>query len=511
MLTPAISVISAVEGLHVVSPQFSHYVLPITLAILLLLFASQRFGTAKIGSLFGPIILIWFVIIGTLGAIRIVQNPTILSAINPYYAFEFFRQNGWVGYALLGGIFLVITGAEALYADLGHFGKTPIRIGWYTIALPGLLLNYFGQGAYLLHTPTAIANPFYALAPVWFSFPLLIFATIATIIASQAVISASFSLAKQAILLEVCPRLAIIQTSSKERGQVYVPQINFILAIGTLLLVMFFKSSTAIAGAYGLAVNLVMIIVATLVIYVAYQYWRWSIAKIIQVFSVFALIDLAFLGANLHKVIEGGWIPLVFAGICAVIMITWRNGMRYLRTSYYMDKGAVADIIGQLNHTELNYLPHATAIFIADPYDKSGGGLLHYLKLNRIMPEHVLIVSIAGETRPHIHGTQRFELNLLVKDIYHLILHVGFMQTPNIPKALAAANHINIFPFNLDIDKANFLIEIPNITATKRKKTLAFFWQERLFAFLMRNAVLDIEFFQLPYNRTIGIGTYCEI
>jgi len=511
MLTPAISVVSAIEGLQVISPTFSDLILPLTIIILLGLFIFQHKGTAKIGGYFGPIILCWFITIGVLGGAQILANPQVLSAINPYYGIEFFHHNGWTGYALLGGVFLVVTGGEALYADLGHFGKTPIRIGWFVVALPGLLLNYFGQGAYLLRFPEAIINPFYAIAPMWFSFPLLIIATVATIIASQAVISAAFSLTKQAVLLELYPRLPIIQTSERQKGQIYIPQINFILAIGTLSLVFAFKSSSALAHAYGIAVNLDMLAVTLMVTCVAYQHWRWSFTKIIAVFSIFLLFDIAFLGANAQKILTGGWVPLVFALVCAFIMVTWQKGIAFLRSSYYQDKVALTRIIDQFRPEELNYLPGATAIFITDPYDESGGSLLHYLKLNHIMPEHVLIVSISIENRPYLSGHEHYEFKQLSKGIYRLILHYGFMQLTDIPEALASAEKLKLFPFPLDLGQATYLIEITHISATKRKKTLLFYWQEILFAFLMRNAVIDIEFFHLPYNRTIAIGTYCEI
>lgn len=280
MLTPAISVLSAVEGLKIITPHFSHFILPITFVILLILFLCQRLGTGKIGYSFGPILLIWFLIIAVLGIHRILENKVILYAVNPYYAVHFFYSNGLIGYKLLGGVFLVITGAEALYADLGHFGKYPIRLGWFVVVLPALVLNYFGQGAYLLESPTAVENPFYRMSPKWFDYPLIIMAALATIIASQAVISASFSLVKQAILLNLLPKFNIIQTSESEYGQIYVPQINFFLAVGTLFLVLFFETSSALAGAYGIAVNLVMIIVGILVMTVAHQQWKWSLLRV---------------------------------------------------------------------------------------------------------------------------------------------------------------------------------------------------------------------------------------
>lgn len=511
MLTPAISVVSAIEGLKIISPAFSQLVLPLTCIILIALFLSQYHGTAKIGRYFGPIILIWFITIAILGAVKIIQNPVVIAAINPYYAVEFFIQNGWAGYAELGGVFLVVTGGEALYADLGHFGRTPIRLGWFAVALPGLLLNYFGQGAYLLQHPESIVNPFYAISPAWFSYPLMLIATLATIIASQAVISAIFSLTKQAVLLDLYPRLPIIQTSSMKQGQIYVPQMNAILAIGTLVLVLTFKNSSSLAHAYGIAVNLVMLGVTIMVTRVARVHWHWSKVKIVMLFSLFLLIDFAFLGANAQKILTGGWVPLLFAILCAIVMVTWQKGIEFLRSSYYMEKIDLKSIIDEFDHADLHYLPTATTIFISDPYDKSGGALLHYFKLNRIIPEHILIVSIAIENHPYISQTERYELSKLGKGICRLILHYGFMDSIDIPEALSIADKKKIFPFLLDVNQATFLVEIAQISPTRRKRTLSFFWQEKLFAFLMRNAALDIEFYHLPFNRTVAIGTYCEI
>ncbi len=511
MITPAISVISAMEGLKVISPHFSHLVVPISFIILLILFFCQHYGTGKISFIFGPIILLWFITIGTLGAIAIFHNPSVLQAINPYYAVDFFFQGGWHTYLLLGGIFLTITGAEAMYADLGHFGRNPIRMGWFFVALPALLLNYFGQGAHLLQSPKAITNLFYTLAPDWFSYPLLILATLATIIASQAVITASFSLTRQAILLNVCPRLSIVHTSEEETGQIYLPQINFILAIGTLSLVLIFRSSNGLAAAFGMAVNLVMLIVAILVMCVARQSWKWSLLKIALVFLPVILIDLIFLGANFHKIYEGAWIPLVFATLICIVMITWQRGVELLRAAFYKQKISLPDIIKQLDHSNLNYLEDLTTIFITDPDDDSGGSFLNYIKLNRILPKEVLIVSIIIENYPYVPNKKCFELAKLTKGVYNLNLHYGFMQSINVPKTLALGEKMKVFPFKLEVNKATFLVEMINILMTKQKYPHLFYWQKKLFGFLLHNSALDIEFFRLPYNRTIAIGTYCEI
>ncbi|MCC5791164.1 MAG: KUP/HAK/KT family potassium transporter [Legionellaceae bacterium] len=510
MIAPAISVISAIEGLHVIVPSLSHWVIPLTIVLLIAIFSIQSFGTAKIGFVFGPAILIWFVILATLGTIQILQNPIVLKAINPWYAFEFFHQNGWKGYTHLGGVFLVVTGGEALYADLGHLGKSPIRLSWFTVALPGLLLNYFGQGAYLLEHPEAIVNPFYLIAPDWFLVPLLFFSTIAAIIASQAVISATFSLTKQAVLLGLYPYLPIKQTSSVKKGQIYVPQMNLLLALGSMLLVLTFKSSTAIAHAYGIAINLVMILSSMLVAYLAIKKWRLSWWLTIPLFSFFGVIDLAFLGANAQKLLTGGWVPIVFALICAFIMYTWHSGMQYVREHHFMKRESFSKILKQLHYKSLNRLPNVTAIFITDVYDRSGGSFLHMLKLTQSVPENILIISYLTENVPHIKFKDRFEVSCLDKNIYKLTLHFGFMDYVSLPQALHTANKRNILPFKINVESAVYFMEIPTIVASRRQKTLLFFWQEKLFSFLSNNYSTNknIDFYQLPFNRTIAIGAY---
>lgn len=513
MLTPAISVTSAIEGLKIISPTFSAWVVPLSCSILILLFMMQSHGTAKIGAAFGPLLFIWFLTIAILGLVQIIKNPDVLSAINPYYAFNFLYSNGLKGYFLLGGVFLVVTGGEALYADIGHFGKTPIRYSWYFVALPSLVINYFGQGAHLIHDTSAITNPFYTIAPDWFFIPLLIISTIATIIASQAVISATFSLTKQAILLGLCPRLPIIQTSKESAGQIYIPQMNFLLLMGTILLIFTFKSSSAMAHAYGIAVNLEMLLVITMVAYAASQVWLWALPLVILVFSPFILIDLAFLGANAHKFVTGGWVPICFALLIGFIMYTWNMGIQYLKENFYLKKEVTAKIIKQLHYKTLTQLTGITTIFITDTYDRSGGSFLHFLKLSRAVPENILIVNYTVENKPYVDLSKRFEINLVDRKVCELTFHYGFMDTINLPKTLKKASEKGVLPFELKVDSVTYLVEIPNVVASKAKKTLMFYWQEKLFAFLMRNysANLNIEFYKLPYNRTIAIGSYCII
>ncbi|MDF1677176.1 MAG: KUP/HAK/KT family potassium transporter [Legionellaceae bacterium] len=513
MLTPAISVMSAIEGVNVALPHLSSFVLPITCAILVALFAMQSLGTARIGKLFGPMILIWFVTIALVGVLQIINNPVVLKAVNPWYAIHFFQVNGWKGYVLLGGVFLVVTGGEALYADLGHFGKSPIRKSWFFVAFPSLVLNYFGQGAYLLKHPEAIDNPFYHSAPTWFMIPLLVIATCATIIASQAVISATFSMMRQAVLLGLYPHLSIIQTSDEKRGQIYVPQVNMILALGTLLLVLVFRHSSDMTHAYGIAVNLEGLLSLSLVAYVALRYWQWHVLKLLSVFLVFGVIDIAFLGANIQKLFTGAWIPVVFASISAFVMYTWNKGRVYLENNYYANKEEVSKTLRQFDYKSLTHLPNTTAIFITDIYDQSGATFLNFLKLNRTLPAHILLVKYQVEHIPYVSSVDRFEVNCLKENICELTLHYGFMDVVSIPQALYLANERGFLPFDVNVDKARYIIEIPNVLASRAQRTLWFFWQEKLFAFLVRNyaANFNIEFYQLPYDRTVAIGTYCLI
>ncbi|MCS5710624.1 KUP/HAK/KT family potassium transporter [Candidatus Berkiella aquae] len=511
IITPAISVTSAIEGLEVISPALAEYTVPISLIILMVLYFFQYHGTAKIGLLFGPIIVLWFLTIGTLGALHLNDNPLIFQALNPYYAVYFLTENGITGFILLGAVFLVVTGGEALYADLGQFGRFPIRLGWFGLALPALLLNYFGQGAYVLNHPEAIVNPFYELAPKGFAYPLLFISTLATIVASQAVISATFSITKQAILLDLFPKIRIVQTSSEEKGQVYSPKMNFFLAIATLSFVLAFRTSSNMAFAYGIAVNLHMICVSILLMYIASALWKWSWIKIAGSLFIFFLIEMTFLAANAHKILSGGWVPILFGMVCLVIMITWYQGIQSLRKIFRDEEiEDFNEIISEFEKGNLHYLPDASAIFITEPYHRSTSNLLHYFKLNHTFPGTVLIVHINNTNEPYISSDNRYELKQLNQQIYRMIIHVGFMQLINIPYSLSLAKKKEIFPFELDLKSVSYLVEITQISATQRKSTLPFYWQEKLFAFLMRNSTHDIEFYHLPYNRTIAIGSYCE-
>ena len=510
MLTPTISVTSAIEGLKVILPKFNTFIVPISCTILILLFLCQSFGTGKIGGAFGPLILVWFIVCACLGLNQIIINPMVWHAINPYYAYKFIFHNGFKGYFLLGGIFLVVTGGEALYADIGHFGKNAIRYSWFFCVLPALMLMYFGQGANLLLHPEAIENPFYLLAPDWFFIPLLFIATAATVIASQAVISATFSLTKQAVLLGLYPRVPIVQTSAYHYGQIYIPQMNFLLLIGALILIFTFKTTEGLAHAYGIAVNLDMLLVTTLIAYAASNFWQWPLLKVLIVFSFFIVVEIAFLGANSRKFLTGGWVPVCFAAFVAMVMLTWKNGLEYIQKNFYLQKDEISKILKQLRYKTLNHLTGVTAIFITDTYDRSGGSFLHFLKLSLAVPENILILNYAVANKPYILMKKRFEFNQLADRIWKLTLHFGFMDDLSIPNTLTALNQEKLLDFAINVNAATYFVEIPNILPTHKKTSTMFFWQEKLFAFLMRNysANLNIEFYGLPYNRTIALGTY---
>lgn len=513
MLTPAISVISAIEGIQVYAPHFSQWVLPITCLILIGLFSIQYMGTEKIGFIFGPILLVWFIILAILGIVHIVYHPFVLKAINPYYAYQFFHEAGWKNYVVLGGIFLVVTGGEALYADLGHFGKKPMRLTWFSVVLPCLVLNYFGQGANVIGDPTATLNPFFRLAPGWFLIPLIVIATMATIIASQAVITATFSLTKQAILLFFYPHLPIIQTSKSHQGQIYIPQINMILAIGTLILVMVFKSSSALSHAYGIAINLLMILTSMLLLKLAVKKWRWNGLQTALAILFFGTIDFTFLYANIDKIQTGGWIPILFALCSGFLMLTWNQGITHLHKMHYLKRNKLASLISELNHSGINYLPNKTSIFITDIYDSGGGNFLRFLKMNSILPEHIIIINFLVKNVPHVSSSDKMQIMCLSKNVYKLTLHYGFMDSISIPQALVIVNKKGLLPFTIDVQTATYFIEISNVVASPKKKTLYFFWQEKLFAFLTRHysVNLNIDFYQLPYERTVAIGAYYVI
>ena len=513
MLTPAISVTSAIEGLGLISNHFLEYLIPLSCMVLIPLFILQAKGTGKIGFAFGPILLIWFLTIGTLGLANIMLNPKILQALSPYYAIHFFYHNGWHGFLLLSGIFLVVTGGEALYADIGHFGKRSIKLSWFFIVFPALFLNYFGQGANLLMHPDDIDNPFYHLAPDNLYIPLIILSTIATVIASQSVISATFCMTKQAVLLGLFPRIHIVQTSADYRGQIYVPQINFLLALGTISLILLFKDSSGLAHAYGIAVNLTMLSV-TLMVYFAAQYvWKWSLIKRLILVGLFIIVDLIFLIVNCHKFLTGGWAPILFAIFVTTIMLTWNKGMQYLKQYFYLGQDEIKDMIKEIKNYDLHKVPGIISIFITDTYDKEGGGFLNFLMLSKVLPENILIVNYHVTNIPHVNIQDRIKLEVMHEQIYQLTLNYGFMDVIDLPKAIRFLDSLDQVPFKIPQPHPLYFVEIPHVQASRRKKTMMFHWQEKLFAFLMRNysVNINIEFFKLPYSHTVALGSYFKI
>jgi KUP system potassium uptake protein len=512
MITPAISVLSAIEGLTIISPVLSHFVLPLTVFILISLFWLQHYGTGKIGHAFGPIILLWFITLGVLGSLAIIKNPLVLHAVNPHYAFAFFYDHGKNALLILAGVFLVVTGGEALYADLGHFGKLPMQLGWFIFALPGLVLNYFGQGALLLQNPSSITHPFYALAPSWLLIPLVILATIATVIASQAVISATFSLTRQAILLDLLPKTRIFQTSAQQRGQIYVPLMNIIIALGSIILVMEFRTSSGLASVYGLAVNLVMLAVTILVAFVARQRWKWPWPAVIVIFGLFLTLDASFLIANLTKIQSGGWVPLLIALLAAITMWTWYQGTQLLRLLFYSRRPQLTEIIGHLQRSSrIHPIADLTAIFITDPADNSGGGLLHYLKLNHALPGRVIILSVSIADLPLVPDNKRVHFETLAKGVYRLNLCYGFMQDIDIPQAITEINKRAQLSIQFDPQEITYFTEAKNITVTARPQPHFSLWQKKLFSYLQHNSLPSLDFYKLPANRTIAIGIYCEL
>lgn len=505
ILTPAVSVLSAIEGLKTISPHFSHLVEPLTVLVLLLLFWGQRKGTGSIGGLFGPMMLVWFIAIGGVGLYRILDNALVMQAINPYYALHFFMFHKFHSYLVLSGVFLVITGGEALYADIGHFGKSPIRASWFVIVLPSLVLNYFGQGAFLLANPQHFENPFYDMLPHWLSLPMLVLATIATIIASQAVISATFSLAMQAISLDFMPKLRLIQTSVSHRGQIYVPFINIILAVCTITLVLTFKTSSHLASAYGLAVNLVMITVTMLVLLVAFRVWHWSFLKSCLIFLPFLLIDSLFLIANFRKINSGAWIPLLLALGVALIMITWLKGIEYLKHRYFNTELDLKEFEKCENITPFD------ALCLADPYDKSGNSFIKFLSTCQQKPRLTLILNIEITDQPYVQKLNQFALMPLSSGCYRLTIYYGFSQTINIPRTLNILKQTLKLPFHLDLKSALYFVEQTKMHVTHTRLHNMFYWQKKLFGLLIYNVATDLQYYHLPFEHTVIIGNYCEI
>jgi KUP system potassium uptake protein len=505
VITPAISVLSAVEGLKVATPLFEPYVIPISLLLLIGLFMVQRQGTAAVGGLFGPVMLVWFAVLAALGIWGIVQQPRILVAVNPLYGITELANAPWRGFLMLGAVFLAVTGTEALYADMGHFGRAALRRGWLWLVFPALVINYFGQGALLLGDPTALENPFYRLSPAWGLYPLVVLASAATIIASQAVISGAFSLTRQAIQLGYLPRLEVRHTSETEIGQVYVPRINSGLLVAVIILVLFFQSSDNLGAAYGIAVSGMMLITTGL----AFIYMRsrgWSLAVAVPVFALFGLVDLTFLSANLLKIAEGGWFPIVVAGLVFAVMGTWWRGRRILAELRARDSIPLAQFVDVLNPERPVRVP-GTAIFLTRDLTQVPVALLHALKHTKALHERVVMMQVETEDVPHVPAERRLEICEVGKGFYTMLVRYGFMDEPNVMRALAQCRMQH---FRINLMETSFFIGREKLRTTARR-TAVFRWRDLLFIFLNNLALDATEFFRIPPNRVVELGGQVEI
>ncbi len=504
MITPAISVLSAIEGLEVAAPLLKPYVIPLTVVVLIGLFVVQSRGSERIGQYFGPVMAVWFAMLAIAGLVQVVQNLGVLAALNPLYALGFLFSHGWIGFLALGSVFLALTGAEALYADMGHFGRGPIRLDWFAFVLPALVLNYFGQGALVLAHPDAIGSPFFHLFPDWALVPVVLLATAATVIASQAVISGAFSLSQQAMQLGLLPRLDVHQTSDEAIGQVYVPQINWLLMICVLGLVLAFGSSDNLAAAYGIAVAGTMVITTGLLALVARRVWRWSLPVTAVVIGFFLLVDLAFFTANAVKIPQGGWFPLLVGAVVFTLMSTWRRGRQIVLERTSEDNPPLRHFIAQLDQSRMPRV-EGTAVYLAARRETVPYAMVDNLRHNKVLHERVVLLTVITERVPYIREADRMTIEPLGKGFTEMTLHFGFADAPEVPAALEA--HRSEFP--IDIATTSFFLgrETPVPTMSPELSV----WREKLYAFMTRNAVSASSYFQIPPKRVIELGTQVEL
>ncbi len=505
IITPALSVLSAIEGLKVATPAFDDFVVPITVAILIVLFAAQSRGTAKVAALFGPITLVWFAAIAVAGLWQIGQNFNVLLSFNPYYGVHFLLHHGIVGLFTLGAVFLVVTGAEALYADLGHFGRGPIRFAWLVIVLPALVINYLGQGALVLANPKAIENPFFLLYPEWALLPMVALATAATVIASQAVITGAYSLTQQAIQLGLLPRLEIRHTSEALFGQIYMPRVNMLLLTGVLLLVALFRSSSALASAYGIAVTGTMVVTGMMAIIVISRVWRWPLIGALTLILPFLFIDLAFLSANLLKVVEGGWMPLALGAAVMVVMYTWKRGSRLLFEKTRRQETPLEFLVASLEKKPPVRVP-GTAVFLTSDPLSAPTALMHSLKHYKVLHEKNVILTVETADTPRINAADRVRIEPVGETFSRVILRFGFMETPNVPKALAIARKLG---WQFDIMSTSFFLSRRLLKPATHSGMPR--WQDRLFIALTRAANDATDYFQIPTGRVVEVGTQVTV
>jgi len=504
MITPAISVLGATEGLEVATALFRPYVVPLTVVILIGVFVIQKYGTHRVGGLFGPIMIVWFLTIAALGVMWIARAPAVLAAFDPRYTFSFFATNGWTGFAVLGAVVLVATGAEALYADMGHFGKHPIRVAWFALVLPALILNYLGQGALLLNQPD-VDHPFFLLAPSWALYPLVILATAAAIIASQALISGAFSITRQAIQLGLAPRLEVEHTSAREMGQIYIPQVNWALMAATLVIVVGFGSSSALAAAYGLGVTLTMVITGMLLYVVMTERWRWPVPAAASVMAIFLTIDLAFFGANGLKIPQGGWVTLSIAMLLFTLMTTWKTGRRLVAERLTARAMPLDDFIDMISKVKPARVPGTSVFMTAQPVG-TPPALAHNVRYNKVLHNHVVVLTVSTAQQPHVPVDQRVSVEAVGHNLFNVRVQYGFMEDPDVPAALMQAREQGL---PLDADDLTYFLGRETIIVTARKGMAI--WREKLFVLMARNAVRANTFFRLPPERVVELGVQVEM
>jgi KUP system potassium uptake protein len=505
LITPAISVLSAIEGLKVITPSFDPYVVPLTIVILLALFAAQSRGTARVAAFFGPITAVWFVAIAIPGFVAILSDPWILLAINPFYGLKFLAGHGVIGLVTLGAVFLAVTGAEALYADLGHFGRKPIQTAWLAFVFPALGFNYLGQGALLLADPTTIENPFFLLYPSWAQLPMVVLATAATVIASQAVITGAYSLTHQAIQLGLLPRVEIRHTSEMREGQIYLPRVNLLLLLGVLLLVTTFRSSSALASAYGIAVTGTMVVTTTMAFVVVWKVWNWPPIAAVALITPFLLLDLTFLAANLLKVVQGGWMPLALGSLVLTVMYTWRRGTRLLAEKTRRQETPLDQLVVMLERKPPTRVPGMAVFLTSDPYS-APTALMHSLKHYKVLHEKNVVLTIENEHTPRVSPENRVRLEPVGSTFLRIYLRFGFLETPNVPRALAIARQLG---WQFDIMSTSFFLSRRALKPAAQSGMPR--WQDRLFILLARSADDASSYFRIPTGRVVEVGTQVTI